>query len=237
MTIPIKDEETTLTPTQAPEVETAVKSPRELDLERQLAEIKLQLATASERDGNKLPAKDVSQLIADSVAEALKIAIPAAAVGINKAQSAATQNDREKMVRMANLRTQRCAICNLPESACGGPYELDADGLKIIKKDKDGNPLYTPTANHIRFVCAPKDEYLFKWFQGVIIRGVRFLSDYPNHAIWIPIKSDIPTMINAWERNEKELSQRRQAEGQGAGAVGPNGERMHGGNNNAIGWR
>ncbi len=178
----------------------------------------------------------MSKIIGDAVAEALKIAIPAAAVGINQANMAATNEGRAKLVKEAMKRTQRCHICGLPVSACGGAFARDAQGNEKIERDANGIVKLEPSVNHIKYYCGPKDDSLFRWFQGVMIGGVRFLSDYVGHQIWIPIKSDIPTLINNWERNEKELSHKRQAEGNGAGAVLPGGQVVRG-SQNAIGWR
>lgn len=180
--------------------------------------------------------EDMARMVATAVAEALKQAIPAAAVGVQQAQLEAQRLNQEAIVRKAQARLKRCAICGLPETACGGPFERDPKtGEQKIVVSADGAVQYEPSVNHIKYICAPRDESLFRWFQGVIIGGVRFLSDHPGHTIWIPKKSDIPTIINNWERNEKELSQRREAHGSGAGSVGRGGSMP--GHTNAIGWR
>lgn len=178
---------------------------------------------------------EMAKMISNAVAEALKIAIPAAAVGINQATAAATAKDRERITRDVMKKVQRCPICLLPLSACGGPYKTDSEGNEIKKTNEQGNPVYSPEVNHIKYFCGPKEESLYKWFQGVYINGVRFLADYQGHVQWIPKKCDIPTMISAWEKNEKELSQKRQAEGNGAGRLSPGGAIP--GNQGALGWR
>lgn len=184
---------------------------------------------------NSIPASDVSKLIAEAVAEALKVAIPAAAIGIQQAQMAASNKSREQAVRELEKKLKRCPICALPESCCGGAFKKDAEGKDIVEKDANGATKYNYELNHVKEYVGPKDENLFRWFQGVIVNGVRFLADYPGHKQWIPRKSDILTTVNAWEANEKELSQKRTAEGMGVGSVGPGGARK--GNQNFLGWR
>lgn len=185
--------------------------------------------------GPVISAAEVSSLIANAVAEALKVAIPAAAVGINQANIESQGKTREAAVREAVRRTQRCPICAQPVTACGGAWERDKEGKEIIKLKEDGSPNYTPELNHMKAYIGPKDPNLFKWYQGERVNGVRYLSDYPGHQIWIPKKSDILTSINAWENNEHDLMQKRTAEGQGVGVVGPGGATRT--NQNAIGWR
>lgn len=186
---------------------------------------------------NMVPADAVSKLVADAVAEALKVAIPAAAVGIQSAQTLAASKSREQIAREVERKLRRCPICALPESACGGAFKKDADGKDIVTKDADGNIKYDYTLNHQRVYVGPKDESLFRWFQGFIISGVRFLSDFPGHQVWIPIKSDILTNVNYWEQDQKDLLQKRSAEGMGAGSVGAQGQVLSKGQQRAIGWR
>lgn len=178
---------------------------------------------------------EMAKMISNAVAEALKVAIPAAAVGISNAQTLAANTTQEKRIREAMKKVQRCPICLLPVSACGGAFKADSDGNPIIKLDDNGGQIYEPSVNHIKYFCGPKEDSLFKWFQGVIINGVRFLADYQGHVQWIPKKSDIPTIISNWEKNEKELSQKRQAEGNGSTNRSIGGSM--GGNGQAIGWR
>lgn len=178
----------------------------------------------------------MAKIISEAVAEALKVAIPAAAVGINAAQTQANDASLKGRIREAERRTKRCPICALPESACGGAFAKDAKGDDIVTRNEDGSLKWEPSINHVKHYCGPQDESLFKWFQGVIIKGVRFLSDHYGHLIWIPKKSDIPTLINAWERNEKDLSQKRSAEGNGMGYASAGGVVARS-NQPAIGWR
>jgi hypothetical protein len=177
----------------------------------------------------------VSKMIADAVAEALKVAIPAAAVGIATAQGQAAEKSRETIIRETMRRTKRCPVCALPETACGGAFEKDKDGKDIIELNADGSQKQKPELNHIKAYVGPSDANLFRWFQGFTISGVRFLSDFPGHKIWIPKKSDILTNVNYWEQDQKDLLQKRTAEGMGAGSIGPGGAQP--GSQKFIGWR
>lgn len=185
--------------------------------------------------GNTVPTSDMSRLIAEAVAEALKVAIPAGIVGIEQARSGADNKAREAVVREMMRRTKRCPICGQPETACGGAFKKDKDGNDIVEHNEDGSLKYNYQLNHTQEYVGPKDENLFKWFQGIRVNGVRYLSDHWGHRVWIPRKSDILTSISAWEQNEKELSQKRSAEGMGMGSVGPGGVVKQG--QGAIGWR
>lgn len=225
----------------APEAETApvtvtsdTSSPTE---DTELIRVKTELTAlkaALNAKGNTQDSFNVSKIVAEAVAEALRTAIPAAAVGIAKAQSEANTASLEEKVRQAQKKLRRCGICNLPESACGGAYAMDAKG-NPLNVDKDGAPIIDPKLNHVRAYVGPRDEELFQWFQGVIIRNVRFLSDFPGHMIWIPKKSDILTIVNNWERNEKELSRRRRGEGKGMQTR--YGSERNSGYQGALGWR
>lgn len=197
-------------------------------------ELEFKQNTAGE---NMIPASAMSKLIADAVAEALKVAIPAAAIGINAANLQSQQKLSSAQVRDMQRKLKRCPICALPETACGGAFKRDAAGNDIIEKNEDGSDKLNYKLNHVLAYVGPADQSLFKWFQGFYISGVRFLPDYYGHQMWIPKKSDILTNVNNWERNEKELSQKRSAEGMGAGAVGANGQVLNRGAQGALGWR
>jgi hypothetical protein len=186
--------------------------------------------------GGTVDAASLSRIVAEAVAEALKAAIPAAAIGIQQAQFTAAEKVREAQVREVMRKTKRCPLCGLAETACGGAWAKDKEGKDIIEYDAAGLPKYNWALNHTKEYVGPKDDNLFRWFQGVIVNGVRFLSDYPGHKILIPIKSDIMTQVSMWEQNEKDLLQKRTAHGMGMGNAGPGGvQRAQ--NQNFLGWR
>lgn len=188
-----------------------------------------------EQPQSSLNNAQVAKMIADAVAEALKHAIPATAVAINQANMAANNTAQAKLVAAVQKKLKRCPICLLAESACGGPFALDKEGNAIIEKYEDGSVKYDPGVNHMRYYVGPKDDNLRRHFDAVWVNGVPFKSFNPGQLVWIPKKSDIPTIVSHWEKNEKELSQKRVAEGNGAGAVGPGG--VHPGYQGALGWR
>lgn len=200
-----------------------------------MADNKVEVPVKVDETRVQMTNSELAKMMSNAIAEALKLAIPAAAIGINQANQSASNKSREQQIREIQKKIQRCPICLLPVSACGGAFARDNDGNEIVKTDKNGGPIYSPEINHVKFVCAPHDESLFKWFQGVIVNGVRFLADYQGHVQWIPKKSDIPTIISNWERNEKELSQKRQAQGNGRSQRSIAG--TQGGTGEAIGWR
>lgn len=176
-------------------------------------------------------------MMKDVVAEVLKAIVPATIVGTKQAELEAQRQSREALARDIMRRTKRCAICGQPETGCGGAWKKDAKGEDIIKLKPDGSFDYDFELNHVKEYVGPKDENLFRWFQGLILNGVRYLSDYPGHKIWIPKKSDILTQVNMWEQNEKDLLQKRSAWGQGAGSIGPQGQVLNKGSSQFIGWR
>ena len=188
-------------------------------------------------ESGTVSARDLSEIVAKAVAEALKVAIPAAAVGINEAQRIASEKTTAMKIREVMRKTKRCPVCMQPETACGGPFAKDEAGNDIAQKNADGSLKYQPELNHTREFVAPKDESLRRRYDGQRVNGICYHSQAQGHLIWIPKKSDIMTELNKFERNERDLLQQRMAEGQGAGFVGPQGQAFHHGNPNAIGWR
>jgi hypothetical protein len=207
-----------------------------MHLQGELMDTKNEPKKADPQEQSTLSNAQIAKMMSDAVAEALKHAIPAAAVGINAANLQAQQNDNAKRAEAIRKRLQRCAVCLLPETACGGPWEKNADGSDKKENNTDGSPKYCPSANHLKVYVGPKDDNLRRHFDAVWVNGVPFKSFRPGELVWIPKKSDILTTISNWEKNERELSQRRVAEGSGAGSVGPGGV-QHKGNPAAIGWR
>lgn len=174
--------------------------------------------------------RQLSRLMSEAVAEALKVAIPAAAVGINQGNMQAANQAREAQVRELMRKTKRCAVCGQPETACGGAFKKAADGSDIIERDSEGAIVYDYALNHERAYVGPKDANLMKWNPGIRVNSILYKSDQYGQLIWIPKKSDILTQISAWEDNEHSLMQKRTAQGQGMsphmGVPQP-----------AIGWR
>lgn len=175
----------------------------------------------------------MASIVASAVAEALKVGIPAAAVGINQAQYQAAEKVREGQIREIMRRTKRCAVCGQQETACGGPWKKDSSGNDIVARGADGSLEYDWALNHDKAYVGPQDANLTKWNPGIRINGVLYKSDHFGQTVLIPKKSDILTQIAHWEQNEKELMQKRTAEGQGM-VLGPGGSSRP---QQAIGWR
>lgn len=192
------------------------------ETQRQLNELKNMISAG---DSNKISGIDMAKLISEAVS--------ATTTALFKANKDYDASKTEAVVREQLKKRKRCEVCNLPINACGGAYAVDANGKPL--ELKDGQPVINPKLNHIKVYVGPRDEDYFQWFQGVIISGVRFLSDFHGHMIWIPKKSDILTIVNNWERNEKELSRRRQGAGKGMKSAFGSGQNV--GFQGAIGWR
>lgn len=175
----------------------------------------------------------MATIVAAAVAEALKVGIPAAAVGINQAQQQAAEKTREAQIRELMRRTKRCAVCGQPETACGGPWKKDAQGADIYSYNEDGTLKYDWEVNHEKAYVGPKDANLMKWNPGIRVNGVLYKSDLFGQTLLIPKKSDILTSIAHWEQNEHELMQKRTAEGQGM-VLGPGGSSRP---SQSLGWR
>lgn len=85
----------------------------------------------------------------------------------------------------------RCPICGQFVRACGGPPE---EG----KKD----------TNHSKIVVYPQggasNLQIAQWFTGVVLNGVRYLSDRPGHAIHVPkvAEADILATVERWSEEE-----------------------------------
>ena len=65
---------------------------------------------------------------------------------------------------------------------------------------------------HRQVVVWPSNPHFARFFQGVRINGVTYLSNGPAHAITVPADSNIEYMTEMWTRNEQDLSQGRVAE-------------------------
>lgn len=80
----------------------------------------------------------------------------------------------------------RCPDCGQHETACKG--------------------------KHRQAVVWPNDRHYEKFFQGVRINGVTYISNGANHRITVPAESDVEYMAHMWTENEKEIAQGRVAE-------------------------
>jgi len=60
---------------------------------------------------------------------------------------------------------------------------------------------------HRMAVVRPTDDEAQRWFTGVKINGVRYMSDHSSHYITVPEDCNIEYLVSAYERNE--IIQRR----------------------------
>lgn len=112
--------------------------------------------------------------------------MPAMAAAVRAGQPAATSEAAANKIR----RWQHCNECKQK-----GPATKE-------------NPYGSPCKNeHIYMVVFPKRyPQVAKYFQGVFINSVRYLSDNRRHKILVPAncESTIDAMIEKWEDNEIE---------------------------------
>lgn len=58
---------------------------------------------------------------------------------------------------------------------------------------------------HVEMVVYPVSAKHGKWFPGVIVNGVRYLSDHGGHRIKVPKENNIAAAVVQWEQNEEEM--------------------------------
>lgn len=63
---------------------------------------------------------------------------------------------------------------------------------------------------HRLMVVYPKKNG--RYFQGVIINGVRYLSNNKNHKICVPANADISNFISNWEDSEEAMKESKSRE-------------------------
>lgn len=88
---------------------------------------------------------------------------------------------------------------------------------------------------HKKIVVFPRDKRYAKWFLGVRINSVLYLSNGPNHAIVVPEDCAIEQLIEGWEDNETELAHGRVA-AHDSGSIGAATSKFNQANAGA-GWR
>lgn len=84
---------------------------------------------------------------------------------------------------------------------------------------------------HQKMVVFPKNRRHGKFFQGIWLNGVRYLSNNGSHSIWVPKENGIQNLLDVWEDNEDSLLQGRETF-HDSGSIGPSGtgfKAAHGG--------
>lgn len=148
----------------------------------------------SNENTKKPEVKNTDQLIADAVQKALADALPMSA-GVMAKTFAETQHGFSQASRAAAETARPTGI------RCGKCRQHLPSGLK-----EDEHP-------HRLVAVYPQNARKHgKWFQGIFINGVRYLSNSAIHKIHVPADADVEKMIQIWEENEDELQTGRQVD-------------------------
>lgn len=78
---------------------------------------------------------------------------------------------------------------------------------------------------HRFVVVGPTSRKAWKFFSGIHINGVRYMSNHPGHKIWVPADANVEYMVERFENNEEELSDGRDAV-HNSGVMGPAGKQI-----------
>lgn len=79
---------------------------------------------------------------------------------------------------------------------------------------------------HRETVVFPFNAKWGRWFQGVYINGIRYLSNGPHEKVTVPHDSDVEYMIAMWEANEEEMKTGRERQ-HFTGSIGPGGSQTN----------
>lgn len=127
----------------------------------------------------------------DAVAKAVKAALETAlplAVQVAMQTSASVQDSRAAALAAARPSGERCADCKqfLPAGVKQGEHK------------------------HKQVAVYPQNRHHGEWFQGLVVNGVRYLSNNGSHLITVPEDLDMNIIAN-WEENEDQLRAGRRA--------------------------
>lgn len=156
--------------------------------------------TTETKTGVTAEAKAPAKISID--ADALKEALAAALKqGISDGMAMAALSANQKPADPRTVPVERCGECMQDKKACKSKHRVIA--------------------------VYPKNQRWGRWFQGVMINGVRYLSDNQSHLITVPAEADIEYMIYQWERNEERMVDGRDNTGIHLGTIGPNGRQIN----------
>lgn len=178
-------------------------------------------------------------------------------MSIMSAQQAVAMGEHQKILTANKAKLallEKCHICRQVVGdgkgrGCGGPYRRDPKTNEFVLepvyvKDDKGNDtkeqltdgqgkpvmrrIEDPTQFHTKMVVFPKDPIGAKWFFGIGINGTWYMSQGPNHEIWVPKMNDLPAIEATYTQNEVEQrvgrSHRREyggtVSGKGGGVMG-----------------
>lgn len=155
--------------------------------------------------------ESIEDKITRALTAALEKALPAMAAAAVQTQISA-QDVRQSAQISARSTGERCADCRqvLPAGVKQGEHA------------------------HIKVAIFPHDRRHGKWFQGLMINGVRYLSNNASHLVTVPADIDLQ-LIRNWEDNEDSLKEGREAT-HDSGSLGPSGSNVHQANHTS-GWR
>lgn len=92
-------------------------------------------------------------------------------------------------------------------AAARGPALKPKMGCGICRQDISGC-----NNEHRLLAVYPRSKKYGRFFQGVIINGVRYLSNHRGHKIWVPKDCNIEHVMEMWENNEDDQSQGKEVE-------------------------
>lgn len=159
---------------------------------------------------SEVPQSEIARAVSEAIAAALPAAV-AAAVQTMAAVQQGQKDSQEAAMNAHRLTGEKCADCKqiLPRGCKQGEHA------------------------HKMLVVFPTQKRNFKWFQGVRINSVLYLSNGPNHYIPVPAESNIEHDIQKWEDNEDAQAHGREAE-HDSGTMGAGVARTH---NAQMAWR
>ena len=157
------------------------------------------------KEAEKSLEKSLEDKIAEGVARAMEKALPLAVQAAIQTQASVTQS-QHALAMAARATGEKCSVCRqlLPAGVKQGEHK------------------------HIRVAIFPKDHRHGKWFQGLFINGVRYLSNNAQHLIDVPADVDL-SLIKNWEENEEVLKEGRDASHNSGDVSAPK--------SSTVGWR
>lgn len=151
-------------------------------------------------DDGFITREEAQKMSQDAAASAAKAAVEALMPAIAAVSLQRPAHPTQGIGPAQRVPVIRCNVCGQDQRACAqrdpktGQYVLDA------------TKHYIP--EHVSMVVFPNRYPEFsKWFMGVTINGVRYLSNNGSHQVTVPAAcvSGILSHIQVWEDNEREL--------------------------------
>lgn len=148
---------------------------------------------SSQRKLNQMAKNDeapesLDDKIARALATALEKALPAMAAAAVQTQISA-QDAKSAAQYLARPSGEKCAECQqrLPAGVPQGSHK------------------------HIKVAIFPSHRKHGKWFQGLFVNGVKYLSNHAGHLLTVPADLDL-SLIRNWEDNEDVMKDGREVD-------------------------